>query len=208
MRCDGAFVTLSATKPSRELYGVKITDCMADWGPPWYANASAITNDTSSFGGRVAIKVNETRGSFDRSRIVGTQVEGNTFTGVDGRSTRADLRLRREHATVWEFDVCKALLFHQQHAGQENGQENGQHSAAGASMSTSTRTSTRTPPSLSQLQVQYTIQIEGADFARHKLGNVSDCRVQVVTDVSVTGTVFLHVDESRSEVLYVPLAPP
>jgi hypothetical protein len=56
--------------------------------------------------------------------------------------------------------------------------------------------------------VAYSIEIEGAaSFARHKLAETQGCVVKVMTDVAVTATVYVDVDQSKQTMLYVPQTP-
>ena len=177
MECNGAFITLAATRA-----GVK-----ASKGEVF---GFSLTNSYFDWGppwyanashGRRAIAINETQGRFDRGRIVNSRVEHNTFTGVRGSATKLTLQLRQPASQLWTFDVCAAgILF---------------PAAAGSS---------------EQLvhHVDYSIQIEeAATFARHKLGNTKGCVVEVRTDVPVTATVFLTVDQSSTSMQYVPMTP-
>lgn len=189
MMCNGAFITLSATKAgvaiSRgEVFGFSIINSFFDWGSPWYANTSV---------GHRAIAINETEALFNRSQITNTIVEGNTFTGVHGSATRLRRNLRLDNATLWSFDLCNELLFPPPSKA-EIGRRGGTDGEKAGSMFA---------------YVGYSIQIEDdASWVQHKLGSADRCTVRVLTDKATTATVFIEVDQSKESLQYVPNVPP
>ena len=166
MECHGAFITLAATKAGvaaskGEVFGFSLTNSFFDWGPEWYATGSP---------GRVAVAINETQGKFNRSRIVSTRMEHNTFTGVQGAATKLTRQLHLTTATLWRFDICDGILFPAAKAGELERSGAGSAGSAGSAERIAHH-------------VDYSIQIEdssdAAGFARHKLGAIKGCIVEV-----------------------------
>lgn len=188
MMCNGAFITLSSTKNGHsiskgEVFGFSVTNSFFDWGGPWYSNTS---------NGRRAIAINETNETaFDRSLITNSRVAGNSFTGIQGSSTRLRKSLRLENAKLWTFDFCTELLFPP-----VSTRNYGAPLASAAAMFPF---------------VGYSIQIEDADvFVQHKLAPANEsngCKVEVMTDKPVSAIVYVEVDQSKESLQYIPKVP-
>ena len=133
-----------------------------------------------------AFKLNETNGEFDRQQITNSLVEGNSYSGVKGATTRVQRSLwSNPPQSTWAFDLCDDMLF----------------------TNTTTSSSTRGRVTSGAYKedifafLQYSVRVQDAatELGASAISSVEGCVVTVTTEKPVSGAVYLTADQSRDD---------